>query len=214
MTFLYLVRHGETDWNRQRRIQGSTDIPLNATGRLQAERTGRLLARRYWDGIFSSPLSRAYETAAIIADELGLGEPTRFDEIVERAYGDAEGLNHEELSRLYPRGSSVPGRESREDVAARVVPALVRLAEEHPRQHLIVTTHGGVIRSVLNTIAPGSPTHRGVPISNGSIHSFRLRDGELELVAFDDPIEEASVEPGSADLSEQNALEQRESAEG
>jgi probable phosphoglycerate mutase len=66
---------------------------------------------------------------------------------------------------------------------------------------------------VLNTIAPGSPTHRGVPISNGSIHSFRLRDGELELVAFDDPIEEASIEPGSADLSEQNALEQRESAE-
>lgn len=213
MTFLYLVRHGETDWNRERRIQGSTDIPLNETGRLQAARTGRLLSRRRWDGILTSPLSRAYETAEIIADAVGLGEPTRFDEIVERAYGNAEGMTDVELSRLYPPGSSVPGRESREDVASRVVPALVRLAEERPHQHLIVTTHGGVIRSVLNTIAPGSPTHRGVPISNGSIHSFRLRDGGLELVAFDDPIEEASIEPGSADLSEQNALEQRESAE-
>ena len=67
---------------------------------------------------------------------------------------------------------------------------------------------------MLNTIAPDAPVHRGVAISNGSIHSFRLNDGALELVAFDDPIEEASVEPGSADLSEQNALEQRESAEG
>src|SRR6185312_16669452 len=56
MTFLYLVRHGETDWNRERRIQGSTAIPLNETGRLQAARTGRLLSRRRWDGILTSAL--------------------------------------------------------------------------------------------------------------------------------------------------------------
>ena len=64
MTLLYLVRHGETDWNRTHRIQGSTDIPLNDTGRAQARRAGRLLAKRSWDGIYSSPLSRAFETAA------------------------------------------------------------------------------------------------------------------------------------------------------
>lgn len=210
MTLLYLVRHGETDWNLQRRIQGSTDVPLNDTGRLQAARTGMLLGRRHWDGILSSPLSRAFETASIIAEHTGLAVPETFEEIVERAYGDAEGLTDAELSQRFPRGSVVPGRESREQVAARVIPALVRLAEECPGRHLIVTTHGGVIRTVLNTIAPGSPAHRGIPISNGSIHSFRLTDGSLELVAFDDPIEEASVEPGSSDLSEQNAIEQRE----
>ena len=66
---LYLVRHGETDWNAAHRIQGSTDIPLNATGRVQALATGRLLARRPWDAIYASPLSRAYETATIIAGD-------------------------------------------------------------------------------------------------------------------------------------------------
>ena len=70
MTELYLVRHGETDWNRQRRIQGLTDIPLNETGRRQARDTGMLLRRRRWDGVFSSPLSRAVETASIIAVRL------------------------------------------------------------------------------------------------------------------------------------------------
>lgn len=214
MTLLYLVRHGETDWNLQRRIQGSTDIPLNDTGRQQAMKAGNLLARRDWDGILSSPLSRAYETASIIAREVGLGAPRALDDLVERAYGEAEGLTAHQLSQRFSPGDVVPGKESREEVAGRVIPALLHLAEGHPGENLIVTTHGGVIRTVLNTIAPDAPVHRGVAISNGSIHSFRLNDGALQLVAFDDPIEEASVEPGSADLSEQNALEQRESAEG
>ncbi|MDQ1526168.1 MAG: putative phosphatase, partial [Microbacteriaceae bacterium] len=129
MTFLYLVRHGETDWNRERRIQGSTDIPLNATGREQARRTGRLLARRHWDGIVSSPLSRASETARIIASEAGLPEPELLSGIVERSYGKAEGLTEAELSHLFPGDIRVPGRESREHVASRVIPALVGLAE-------------------------------------------------------------------------------------
>ncbi|MCU1505225.1 MAG: histidine phosphatase family protein [Microbacteriaceae bacterium] len=210
MTFLYLVRHGETDWNRERRIQGSTDIPLNATGREQARRTGRLLARRHWDGIVSSPLSRASETARIIASEAGLPEPELLSGIVERSYGKAEGLTEAELSHLFPGDIRVPGRESREHVASRVIPALVGLAERKLGRHFIVTTHGGVIRAVLNTVAPGSPAHRGVPITNGSIHSFRLNEGELELVAFDDPIEVESFQTGAADLSEQNALERRE----
>jgi uncharacterized phosphatase len=212
MTLLYLVRHGETEWNRQRRIQGSTDIPLNATGRLQATRAGKLLGRRSWDGIVSSPLSRAYETASIIAGMVGLDSPYKVDDLVERAYGEAEGLNDRELSRRFPRGVEVPGRESREQVAGRVIPSLVLLAETHPGKHFIIATHGGVIRTVLNTIAPHAAVHHGASISNGSIHSFRLNDGELELVAFDDPIDEESIEPGAADLTQQNAFERRESA--
>lgn len=212
MTLLYLVRHGETDWNRERRIQGSTDIPLNDTGRIQARRAGSLLARRDWDGILSSPLSRAYETASIIAGQVGLAEPQTLDDIAERSYGEAEGLTDRQLSHRFPKGSEVPGRESRGEVASRVIPALLQLAESHPGKHFIVTTHGGVIRTVLNTVAPEAAVHRGVAISNGSIHSFRLNDGALELVAFDDPIEEASVEPGALDLLQQNAIERRESA--
>jgi uncharacterized phosphatase len=210
MTLLYLVRHGETDWNLQRRIQGSTDIPLNKTGRQQASSTGRLLARRRWDAVITSPLSRAAETAQIIAAELDLPAPEAMPELVERAYGAAEGLDDRTLSRRYPGTTPVPGRESRDEVARRVLPALMQLAEERPGQHLVLTTHGGVIRTVLEAVAPASNVHRGVRITNGSIHSFRYSGGVLKLVAFDDPIEVASVQPGAEDLVSQNAIEGRE----
>lgn len=147
-TELYLVRHGETDWNQQHRIQGLTDIPLNDTGRDQARATGRLLARRRWDGVYASPLSRAFETASIIAGEVGLGEPLPVDALVERNYGDAEGLDFGAVERLYPDRASVPGQESREDVIARVMPALRDLAMAHPGESLVVVSHGGAIRAV------------------------------------------------------------------
>ena len=113
MTELYLVRHGETDWNRQRRIQGLTDIPLNDTGREQARMTGMLLARRrfpgaQWDAVLTSPLSRAAETAAIIAGELGLPAPVSIATMVERNYGEAEGLDFVELERRFPPRSRFP----------------------------------------------------------------------------------------------------------
>jgi uncharacterized phosphatase len=210
MTLLYLVRHGETDWNLARRIQGSTDIPLNDTGRAQAARTGELLARRQWDGIASSPLSRAYETAQIIGRAVGIDQIEILDDIVERHYGDAEGLSDKDLSARFPGDADVPGRETRDAVAARVVPSLIALAERHPGANLIVATHGGVIRSVLNEVAPHSPEHRGVGVKNGSVHSFRLVDGSLELVAFNDPIEEESDAEDCGELDDQNAIEKRE----
>jgi uncharacterized phosphatase len=209
MTSLYLVRHGETDWNAQRRIQGSTDIPLNAMGRSQASTTGRLLARREWDGIYSSPLSRAFETASIIAAEIGLGRPITIDAIVERNYGAAEGLNWEQIERQFPGDAPVPGRETHPEVAERVIPALTALATSRPGTALIVVTHGGVIRSVLNSVDP-DVAHGS--ITNGSIHSFELVDGSLELVAFNDPIDELSLECGTEDLDQQNAMESRETA--
>jgi uncharacterized phosphatase len=212
MTLLYLVRHGETDWNLARRIQGSTDIPLNDTGREQAARAGALLSRRHWDGIASSPLSRALETGQIIGRAIGIDDIEILDDIVERHYGDAEGLTDKDLATRFPGDATVPGRETREDVAARVVPSLIALAERHPGKNLVVTTHGGVIRTVLNAIAPHSHDHRGVGIRNGSIHSFRLVEGELELVAFNDPIEEESNAEDCGELVDQNGIEKRETA--
>lgn len=213
MTTLYLVRHGETDWNVARRIQGSTDIPLNNNGRAQAARTGLLLARRRFDEVISSPLSRAFETASIIAGEVGLPEPTPDPAMVERRYGAAEGLDYRTLDRMFPRGASVPGRESREAVVERVFPALIDLAHRRPGQQLVVVTHGGVIRAVVNAIEPGVAAF-GVPITNGSIHSFRYTDGDLSLIAFDDPIDHESIDPGAEDFVDQNAIAAREAALG
>jgi uncharacterized phosphatase len=208
MTDLYLVRHGETDWNRQRRIQGRTDIPLNDTGREQARLTGMLLTRRPIDRVVASPLGRARETAEIIARELGLGEPALRDALVERDYGAAEGLSYREIDARYPEGTPVPGRESREEVAARIVPDLVRLAADHPGESIVVVSHGGAIRSALLSAEP----HGGFgPITNGSVHAFHVDAGDLRLVAFDDPIELAAADPRAGDLDTQNAVEARES---
>jgi len=204
---LYLVRHGETNWNRERRIQGSTDIPLNETGREQARETGRLLARRSWDAIYASPLSRAFETASIIAGEVGLPAPTAVPALVERNYGAVEGMTGDQIEAAFPGNAEVPGREEREDVVSRVLPALLEIAERHPGQAVLVVGHGGVIRSVLGAVDP-TGTH-GM-ITNGSIHSLRHDDGTFELIAFDDPIAHESIDGATDDLDVQNALEGRE----
>lgn len=208
MTELYLVRHGETDWNRQHRIQGLTDIPLNATGRKQARAAGKLLSRRIWNGIYTSPLARATETATIIAAEIGLAEPRPVPALVERNYGEAEGLNFIEIDRRYPNRSEVPGQESRPEVIARVVPALRELASAHPGEALIVVSHGGAIRAMLMS---AEPTRTHGMITNGSVHSFRWEDDELRLIRFDDPIEIVSNRRGG-DIDAQNAVEAREDA--
>ena len=208
MSYLYLVRHGETDWNRQHRIQGSSDIPLNETGRAQAERTGKLLSRRNWDELYSSPLSRAFETGTILGKAVGLGAPTALAEIAERRYGEAEGLTDRELDVRYPGTMAVPGRESRSEVISRVMPALVRIAAAKRDRRIIITTHGGVIRSVL--LAVNAPVDRGIPITNGSVHSFLLIGDSLELVVFDDPIEADSIVQGDENFDQQNLLEDRE----
>ena len=201
---IYLVRHGETDWNRERRIQGSTDIPLNETGREQASVTGALLASRDWDGVYASPLSRAFETAEIIARELGLPAPQAVPQLAERNYGDAEGLTGDEIDTRFA-GTDIPGRETREEVAARALPAIIALAENHPGESIVLVSHGGVIRTILNSVAPDAHPE---PIRNGSVHSFRHTDGTLDLIAFDDPIEVESIE--GEDLREQNPVEARE----
>ena len=206
---LYLVRHGETDWNLQRRIQGSTDVPLNDTGRAQAKRTGELLANRRWDAVVASPLSRAFDTASIIAAEVGLPAPTTDPRLVERTYGDAEGLEISEVDRRYPGETHVPGREGREDVAARGLEALIDIAEAHPDEDVIVVTHGGLIRSVLHAVDPRT---RHPAITNGSVHSFRHDNGTVSLIRFNDPLEWESQGPESDSIEAQNRIEGREAA--
>jgi uncharacterized phosphatase len=207
MADLYLVRHGETDWNRARRIQGLTDIPLNDTGREQARLTGTLLTRRPIARVVASPLSRARETAEIIARELGLPEPELQEALVERNYGDAEGLSFHEVDVRFSRDVEVPGRETREEVTARVVPALQALAAAHPGESLVVVSHGGAIRAALLAAEPDGGFG---PITNGSVHSFHIDGDDLRLVAFDDPIELAAIDPRAGDIDLQNAVEARE----
>lgn len=184
MTFISLVRHGQTDWNLAKRIQGSSDIPLNDTGRAQADATGRALAGGRFDAIYASPLSRALDTARIIAGHVGLGEPETIEAVAERQYGEAEGLTGEQILARWPDGAPVPGRESREQVVARALPALRELGEQHPGENLIVVSHGGVISSLVRHVTDHALPGPGELIPNGSVHRFRYLDGELSLDRF------------------------------
>lgn len=207
MTRFFLVRHGETDWNKVRRIQGVSDIPLNDTGRDQAHAVAEILAAHTFDVIVSSPLSRARDTASIIAKRLGMPGPEIVDGLIERNYGDAEGSNGQDLDHLYPPGTEIPGREPREAVTARALQALRELANQHPDSDVIAVAHGGVIRSVVEHAAPGQHNE---PITNCSVHSFRMVAGSLELVAFDDPMEVASHQLAQVEFEDQNPAEARE----
>jgi broad specificity phosphatase PhoE len=184
VTRLELVRHGQTDWNLAGRVQGSTDIPLNDLGREQAHEAGRRLALSRWDLVVTSPLSRAHETARIIAREIGAEEPVVIDALRERSFGTAEGLTGPELDERRARGEDVVGRERRHAVVDRVRPALERLAVEHPDAAILVVTHGGVIGSLVRAATAYAWPVAGQLIENASSHHFAVRDGELGLIEF------------------------------
>ncbi|MGO4300253.1 histidine phosphatase family protein [Leifsonia sp. RAF41] len=184
MTLISLVRHGQTDWNLSKRIQGSSDIPLNDTGRAQAETTGRALAGGQFDAIYASPLSRAVETARIIAEHVGLGDPDRLPAVAERNYGEAEGMTGAQILARWPEGTPVPGRESREQVVARALPVLRELGEQHPGENIIVVSHGGVISSLVRHVTDHALPGPGELIPNGSVHRFIYDDGALTLDRF------------------------------
>ncbi|SEC26334.1 probable phosphoglycerate mutase [Paramicrobacterium humi] len=184
MTEITFVRHGQTDWNLDRRIQGLTDIPLNDVGRAQALRSAGRLAAWRWDAIVSSPLVRALETAQIIATRLGLDDPRPVQGLEERAHGEMEGMTFEERQAAFPGAAPVPGLESRDDVIARVLAALRGLPDGDDGRRVLAVTHGGVIGSLLRHVTNGDLPAAGQIVANGSFHDFHLQGGELSLVEF------------------------------
>ena len=150
LTTFALVRHGQTDWNAQRRLQGSTDIPLNDVGRGQARDAVSVLSGYEWDAIVSSPLSRAAETANLIAAGLGLGVDRRVPDLAERSFGPAEGMQDgPELDALRIPGG-FRGAESEEAAASRGLASLEALAEEFRGRRVLVVAHGTLIRVSLS----------------------------------------------------------------
>ncbi|KQN84416.1 histidine phosphatase family protein [Arthrobacter sp. Leaf69] len=150
VTTFALIRHGQTDWNAQRRLQGSTDIPLNDIGRDQARGAVEALAGHGWDTIVSSPLSRAAETADLIAAGLGLTVARRVPDLAERSFGPAEGLQQgPELDALRTPGG-FHGAEGEDEAAGRGLAALEALAEELRGGRILVVTHGSLLRVSLS----------------------------------------------------------------
>lgn len=141
MTTLLLVRHGETDWNAEGRLQGHTDRPLNETGRRQARQLAERLAGERIDAIYASDLGRAKETAEIVGERLGLTVVIDTD-LREKNWGNWEGLTGDERVHVEFEG------ESTEEHRTRIVRAVKRIAERHPDQRIVVVTHGGSLRRI------------------------------------------------------------------
>lgn len=196
MTILTLLRHGETDWNRDGRIQGSTDIPLNDTGREQAREAGRAL-RDVIDAdaatvVSSSDLARAAETADLIASELGAVEPTRYAGLRERAYGEAEGLRTVDFRTRWGdwHTAQVPGAESWDALRDRALRTLRRVVRDARRATapvaptVIVVAHGALIREVIRHATGGELPLPGERLPNGSAHTFLLERERLSLLSY------------------------------
>lgn len=157
---VWLVRHGETDWNAAGRFQGWTDVPLNGTGRSQAEALAEVLEEETFDGVWSSDLTRAVETARI-----AVGEPTEDSRLRELDFGDMEGAVWDQLDpeirtalKEFDTFES-PGGESAAGFADRVFDFF----DDLPIGRHIVFAHGGVIRAVARACgSEGFPSHADV----------------------------------------------------
>ncbi|MGH2702166.1 MAG: histidine phosphatase family protein [Actinomycetota bacterium] len=191
ITRIFLVRHGETEWNATRRAQGQADIPLNDAGRSQASAAAAQLDGVELSAVYSSDLSRAVDTARPIAEARGLSveiDPA-FREIDQ---GEWEGLVTEEIHRRWPdlwgparHWSQRPGGESPEQVQKRALEGLARVVERHPRGQVAVVSHGGTIRWLaayaLGYDMAGSARIRGLGNGGAVAIDARLDDGALEL---------------------------------
>ena len=175
MTTLLLARHGETDWNRELRIQGSSDIALNELGREQARVLAQELADVPLDAIYSSDLSRARETAEAVAKTHAL--EVRLDSrLRERAFGSWEGLTREDVAAL-PNGSRHDG-ESDDEVRERVLAAVQAIADVHPGEQVLVVGHGGSLNALWHH-AVGERVERW---ANCAVYRLAVREGEFRPV--------------------------------
>ena len=155
MTTIFLARHGESDWNVEKRFQGHKDRPLTERGREQAHALADLVASEEIDAVYTSPLSRARETAEIVAVRAGL-EPVALAELREVDTGSWSGLSRADVEGRFPEGyirwrsggSGWEDGETYEEMAERVIGALRTIAEGHPDGRVLIISHGGPIRAI------------------------------------------------------------------
>jgi len=200
MTELILIRHGETDWNRELRFQGQVDVPLNAVGLEQARRLGERLAGEVVHGVVCSDLVRARQTASPIHQRnsgLATAELLLDAALREQHFGALEGLRVPDIQATQPavwarwiefqEDFAPSGGESTRQFHSRVMTALRALAQERRQQTLVVVTHGGVLDMVYRT-ARGLPLSgpRQSEIPNAGLNRVRLDAQAVEILSWAD----------------------------
>lgn len=177
-----LARHGETDYNRAGRWQGATDVPLNEAGRAQAVELAERVRHLPVTDVFSSDLSRATETAKIVAAALLAPYSGAIAALRERSFGVFEGLTRQECEARYEVAwrayvadfrAAPPEAESTEEVIARMSQGLARVAAR-TRSCSLVVGHGASMRMFLGTLGVSPP-----PLANGAAFVLELAEGEI-----------------------------------
>jgi broad specificity phosphatase PhoE len=174
VTELLLVRHGETDWNRDLRYQGHADPPLNEAGREQARELARTLARVDLDAAYTSDLRRAAETAEIIL--AGRDVPLFADRgLRELDVGSWSGLTRIEIEQRFPGAARHDG-ETSEAHLQRVLATVQRIAERHPDERVLIVTHGGSLRALRRHALGVESVPR---VENCAVYRLAFEGGEL-----------------------------------
>ena len=181
MTKFYIVRHGQTDFNKNHKIQGRLDVPLNESGMEQAKKIATDLTKVKFDAIYYSPLIRAKQTADEVAREHSSAEYIEAPEIMERDFGEYEGKPSDVEPPYYGLWDysleleSIKGGESMQDIKARVFPFLDKLLVERKNQSICLVCHGGV-GLIIREYFEGIPESRNLldfsPIPNGEAVIF------------------------------------------
>ena len=219
-TELLLVRHGETEWNLQKRWQGRENSPLTLVGVEAAIRLGRRLRGAGICAVYTSPLGRAAATAKLVANSLELA-PVECTDVIERAYGVFEGRTLEQAREMYPAeyarnrqrewDYALPGGgESRADAAERGRRALLRIAEAHPGGRVLVVLHSGLLAAIMSSVLGLSPQPnadiRALALPNTAINMLRWKGSGWTLVLWGDTGEfeahrRGGVTPGASPLA-------------
>jgi probable phosphoglycerate mutase len=200
MTELILIRHGETDWNRELRFQGQLDVPLNSIGLEQARRVALRLSAERIHRLVSSDLQRALQTATQVKQQHGnpdLPELTGDRGLREQHFGLAEGLSVADIKARHPQDweqwvrfeadYAFAGGESLRQFHARVMNAMLSLTQRFPDQTLAVVTHGGVLDMIYRSareLPLSGPRQCDIP--NAGLNRVRLQDGRLEILHWAD----------------------------
>jgi len=205
MTELILVRHGETDWNRELRFQGHVDVGLNAIGREQARRLAARLAAEPARHLYASDLLRAQQTAGPVAAGLGVPSVT-VPALREQSFGAVDGMRVEDIKSRHPQAWTrwlrfeedycMPGGETAREFHARVIDAVHRIAGDHPGDTLVVVTHGGVLDMVWRTaraLPLSGPRRSEIP--NAGVSRVRVEAGRIEVLAWADTAHLADLPP-------------------
>jgi uncharacterized phosphatase len=183
-THLGLLRHGQTDWNINFLLQGVTDIPMNQTGIEQVKLAAKAIRAEDWDVVLTSPLSRARQTAEIIASQHGYTEIIEQELLIERSFGEAEGLSHEQWRAKYSNLDVIPGGESRTQLAERSRLLLETISQELAGKRVLAISHGALIRALIAIASNNELPRDGERLGNASLNVVRHSDNSWQVVNY------------------------------